>query len=112
MTQFAKKLRGILEKAGKLDAATGDNLFNEARSTKRPSTGVLGNKGIATEQERLALIAKAANIPPIDLSRINVNKEVLGSVPEDVSREYCIFPVDKIGTIITIAVADPFDVVK
>jgi hypothetical protein len=32
MTQFAKKLRGILEKAGKLDAATGDNLFAEAQS--------------------------------------------------------------------------------
>jgi type IV pilus assembly protein PilB len=112
MTQFAKKLRGILEKAGKLDAATGDNLFAEAQSTKRPFTEVLVNKGIATEQQLLALIAKAANIPPIDLSRLTVNKEVLESVPEDVAREYCIFPVDKIGTIITIAVADPFDVVK
>jgi hypothetical protein len=33
-------------------------------------------------------------------------------VPEDVAREYCIFPVDRIGNIITVAVANPFDVLK
>ncbi len=112
MTQFAKKLRGILEKAGKLDGPTGDTLVAEAQAQKRPFTEVLVKKGIATEPELLALIAKAANIPPIDLTRLNVNKEVLESVPEDVAREYCIFPVDKIGSIITVAVANPFDVVK
>ncbi len=112
MTQFAKKLRGILEKAGKLDAATGDTLLAEAQAQRRPFTEVLVNKGVATEHELVALIAKAANIPPIDLSKLNVNKEVLESVPEDVAREYCIFPVDKIGSIITVAVANPFDVLK
>ena len=112
MTQFAKKLRGILEKAGKLDTAAGDTLLAEAQSQKRPFTEVLVKKGVATEQELVALIAKAANIPPIDLSKLNVNKEVLESVPEDVAREYCIFPIDKIGSIITVAVANPFDVLK
>ncbi len=112
MTQFAKKLRGILEKAGKLDTATGDALLAEAQSQKRPFTEVLVKKGVATEHELIALIAKAANIPPIDLAKWTLNKEVLETVPEDVAREYRIFPIDKIGNIITIAVADPFDVVK
>ena len=40
------------------------------------------------------------------------NKEVLESVPEDVAPDYGVFPVDKIGSIITIAVANPFDVLK
>ncbi|MEO6593606.1 MAG: ATPase, T2SS/T4P/T4SS family [Planctomycetota bacterium] len=112
MSQFAKKLRGILEKAGKLDAATGDLLIAEAHTQKRPFTEVLVQKGVATEHELLALIARAANIPPIDLAKLSVNKEVLESVPEDVAREYCIFPVDRIGSIITVAVANPFDVLK
>ncbi|MBM4060745.1 MAG: type II secretion system protein GspE [Planctomycetes bacterium] len=112
MTQFAKKLRGILEKAGRLDAATGETLLGEAPPQKRPFTEVLVKKGVATEQELIALIAKAANIPPIDLSKLNVNKEVLESVPEDVAREYCIFPVDRIGNLVTVAVANPFDVLK
>ena len=112
MTQFAKKLRGILEKAGKLDGPTGDTLLAESQAQKRPFTEVLVKKGVASEAELVALIAKAANIPPIDLTKVNVNKEVLESVPEDVAREYCIFPVDRIGQIITVAVANPFDVLK
>jgi len=112
MTQFAKKLRAILEKAGKLDGPTGDTLLAEAQSQRRPLTELVVKQGIATEQELLALIARAANVPPIDLSKLTVNKEVLESVPEDVAREYCIFPVDRIGNLITVAVANPFDVLK
>jgi len=112
MTQFAKKLRGILEKAGKIDGAGAEAILAEATAQKRPFTEVLVKKGIATESELLALIARAANVPPIDLSKVNINKEVLDSVPEDVAREYGIFPVDKIGSLITIAVANPFDVLK
>ena len=112
MSQFGKKLRGLLEKAGKLDAATGQALLVEAQAAKRPFTEVLVKKGVATEQELVALIAKAANVPPIDLSKLSLNKEVLESVPEDVARDYCVFPVDKIGSLITIAVANPFDVLK
>jgi type IV pilus assembly protein PilB len=112
MTQFAKKLRGILEKAGKLDAATGDALLAEATSQKRPFTEVLVKKGVATEQELVAHIAKAANIPPIDLAKLQVNKEVLDAVPRDVARDYVIFPIDRIGNIITVAIANPFDVLK
>ena len=112
MTQFAKKLRAILEKAGKLEDGVGDTLLAEAQSSKRPFTEVLVKKGVATEQELVALIAKAANIPPIDLSKLTLNKEVLESVPEDVARDYGVFPVDKIGSMLTIAVANPFDVLK
>ncbi len=112
MSQFAKKLRAILEKAGKLEGDLGDTLLAEAQSQRRPFTEVLVKKGVATEQELVALIAKSANIPPIDLSKLSLNKEVLDSVPEDVARDYGVFPVDKIGSFITIAVANPFDVLK
>lgn len=112
MSQFGKKLRAILQKANKLEDGVGDTLLAEAQSSKRPFTEVLVKKGVATEQELVALIAKAANIPPIDLSKLILNKDVLESVPEDVARDYGVFPVDKIGSIITIAVANPFDVLK
>src|SRR5262245_5210529 len=112
MNQFGKKLRGILEKVGKLDAATGDALLAEAASQKRPFTEILVKKGVSTEQELIALIAKAANIPPIDLSKLTVNKEVIEAVPRDVAKDYVIFPIDRIGNIITVAIANPFDILK
>lgn len=112
MMQFAKRLRGILEKAGKLDAATGETLLAEAASQRRPFTEILVKKGVATEHELVALIARAANIPPIDLGKLQINKEVLEAVPREVAKDYVIFPIDRIGNIITVAIANPFDVLK
>src|SRR5262245_64806323 len=40
------------------------------------------------------------------------SKEVLEAVAVDVAREYWIFPIDRIGDILTIAIANPFDVLK
>ncbi len=112
MIQFAKKIRAILEKAGKLDAETGEALHAEATRDKRPLTELVVKKGLVTEHEMLALIARAANVPPIDLGKLRINKEVLETVPIDVARDYWIFPIDRIGSILTIAIANPFDVLK
>src|SRR5262249_8166375 len=93
MSQFAKKLRGILEKAGKLDVATGEALFAESVAQKRPFTEILVKKGVATEPQLIAHIARAANLAPIDLGKLQISKEVLEAVPRDVARDYAIFPI-------------------
>ena len=112
MIQLQKKLRAILEKAGKLDAEAGEALVTESQRDKRPLTELIVKKGVCTEPELLALLARAANVPPIDLAKLKVNKEVLEAVAIDVAREYWIFPIDRIGNILTIAIANPFDVLK
>jgi type IV pilus assembly protein PilB len=112
MIQFAKKVRAILEKAGTIDAETGEALLAEAQSEKRPLTELVVNKGLASEHDLLCLIAQSANIPPIDIGKLKVDQEVLEAVPQDLARDYQIFPVDRIGTILTIAVVNPFDVLK
>ncbi|MHC5066680.1 MAG: GspE/PulE/PilB domain-containing protein, partial [Planctomycetota bacterium] len=112
MIQFARKLKGIIEKAGMVDAATADALLLEAQRERRPLTEVIVKKGLASENDLLALVGKAANTPPIDLDKLRTNPEALEDVPVDIAKEYMIFPIDKIGSIITIAVANPFDVLK
>ena len=112
MNPLSRRLCGILTKAGRLDEKTGEALVAQAASEKRPLTDLLVKRGVATEQELVAHIAKAANIPPIDLSRLQVNREVLETVPLDVAKDYVICPSDRIGNIITVAIANPFDVLK
>ena len=107
MTQFAKKLKAILAKAGKVSAADCDTLLTEAQAEQKPFTEVVVKKGICTQPELVALISKAANIPPIDLGKLRINPEVMDAVPQDVAQDYKIFPIDRIGNIITIAVANP-----
>ena len=112
MNQFAKKVRAILEKANKVDSARGESLLAKAQQDRRPLTEVVVKEGVISEKELLCLIGKAANIAPIDLGKLKVEKEVLEAVPVDLARDYHIFPVDRIGSILTIAVANPFDVLK
>lgn len=112
MIQFAKKFRTILEKAGKVTTEQGEALMVEAHQQKRPITEVAVKNGVVQPGEMLALIGRAANIPPINLAKLKVNKDVLQTVPVDVAREYKVFPIDRIGNILTVAVANPFDVLK
>ena len=112
MIQFAKKGRGILEKTGKVDSELGAALLKKSHEEKRPITEVVVNSGLVSEAELLSLIAKAANIPPIDLTKVRVDPEVLEAVPLSSATEFMVFPVDRIGSVLTVAVANPFDVLK
>jgi type IV pilus assembly protein PilB len=112
MSQFAKKLRTILEKGAKVDVEAIDAAIADAQRDNKPLTEILVQKGLASEQELVALIGRAANIPPIDLAKLKVNREVLETVPIEVARDYGIFPIDRIGNFLTIAVANPFDILK
>ena len=73
---------------------------------------MLIKNGVVSEGELLALIAGAANVPPINLDRVQVNTDVLADVPVEVARQFKVLPIDKIGSLLTVAVANPFDVLK
>ena len=112
MIQYDRKLRAILQKSGLVDEERAAALVEKARADDRSLTEIIIRDEVATESQLLALVARAANIPPIDLDKVRFNPEVVASVPIDVAKDYRIFPVDRIGSIITIAVANPFDVLK
>lgn len=112
MIQFAKKVRGILVKAGKLEAETADALLDEALKSKVSYTEHLVKKDVVGEAELLGFIGRAANVPPVDLAKLKPNRDVLEAIPEDVAKDYYVFPIDRIGNMLTVAVANPFDVLK
>ncbi|MHC4079344.1 MAG: GspE/PulE/PilB domain-containing protein, partial [Planctomycetota bacterium] len=112
MIQFAKKLKNILVKAGKLESEQANELIAAAQEENRSFTDLLVQNSVISQSDLLALIGKAANIPPVDLTRLKVNPDVLETVPIDVAKDYHIFPIDRIGNILTVAVANPFDVLK
>ncbi len=112
MIQFAKKLKNILCKAGKLESEQANEFIARAQKEERSVTELMVEAGAISEGELLALIGKAANIPPVDLSKLEMNPEVLETVPLDVAKDYHVFPIERIGNILTVAVANPFDVLK
>ncbi|MFH1856312.1 MAG: ATPase, T2SS/T4P/T4SS family [Candidatus Omnitrophota bacterium] len=71
---------------------------------------ILVSLGFVTERELKVVLSESFEIPPINLDRIKIDKNVLGFIPERIARFYQVIPLSKIGKTITIAMVDPFNI--
>lgn len=112
MVAGTRKLRNILVGAGVLTEQDATNFAETAARDNRPLASVLVSAGVIGEKDLIGHVARASNLLPIDLSRLSIPEDVLQVIPQDVALDYGVFPVSKIGDVLTVAVADPFDVLK
>lgn len=112
MVAGTRKLRSILVNAGVLTEAQATQHAETAAKENRSFSSVLVSSGSIQEKDLIGHVAKAANLPPLDLGKLNVDPEVLNLIPQDVALDYGVFPIAKVGDLLTVAVADPFDVLK
>jgi len=88
--------------------------FKEALQEQRKKGGSLSRiiykKGFATEKTLMACLSEQLNIPPINLSKFKISKEVIEIIPKTIAKKYSIIPISKIGQTLTIAMLDPLNV--
>jgi type IV pilus assembly protein PilB len=75
-------------------------------------TDYLVEKNIFQENELLGILANRLGVPPIDLARVKIPQDLTEVVSTALAAETACVPISKIGGILTIAVSNPFDVVK
>lgn len=62
------------------------------------------------DQERLhGFLSRQPGVATIDLDRFQVAHEVIGLVPKDVSMRHSLLPIDRLGRLLTVAMACPLD---
>lgn len=87
--------------------------LDEALKIQREKGGLLGQilagLGYVTEEQIAQAITVQYGFPYLPLSNYELDEEAILLVPENVSRQYCLVPIDKIGNTITIAMADPLN---
>jgi len=107
---FKDKLIEILIK-GKL---INDKQLEKALDIQRKRGGSLGKilveNSFISQKTLMVVMSRQLNIPPIDLSKYKVDKEMSKLVPEKFAKQYCLIPISKIGNVLTVAMADPLDV--
>ena len=72
---------------------------------------ILIELGYVNEKDLVIFLSTYLSIPPIKVLNLKIPPEVIKLIPKDIARKYTIIPVGKIGNIITVAVADPLNVV-
>jgi type IV pilus assembly protein PilB len=112
MARFDKKLRTILIKRGLLTEEEASNAQSSAEESNKQFATVVLDRGIVEEKSLIAAVAKEMNAPPIDVSKIFVEDEVLEVLPQDLATYYGVLPISKLDNMLTIAVSNPFDILK
>ncbi|MHC4261262.1 MAG: GspE/PulE family protein [Planctomycetota bacterium] len=105
MVRLSGKIRRLLLDAEKVTTEQ----WNEARTSDSPAIDTLIRQGMLSESDLFEILASASGVAPIDLSRVQPDNSAIESLPKEVYYEHSIFPVARTGDVLTIAVADPFD---
>lgn len=71
---------------------------------------VLVELKFASEENIAQALTCQYGFPYLPLSNYEVDQEVIKSVPENVCRQFCLVPIDKIGKSLTLAMANPLNV--
>ncbi len=112
MITFNKRVSRILERSGQIEAGALAEAVESADSANRPLASVLVETQVIDESVLLGILGEQTRVPPINLAHVSPDKPVLDSVPEELAFEKSVFPVARTGNVLTIAVTNPYDVVK
>ena len=87
--------------------------LSQALQTQKEQGGLLGEVltklGFATEEDIVQAMAIQHDFPYLPLGNYDIDSEILKLIPENVVRQHSVLPVDKMGDILTLVMADPLD---
>ncbi|OQX81328.1 MAG: hypothetical protein B6D56_02615 [Candidatus Omnitrophica bacterium 4484_70.1] len=66
---------------------------------------------ILSEEELLLILSQEYKIPYLDLDKYRIPKENRNFLPQEIAFRYKVLPISKIGEILTLATANPLDIV-
>ncbi|MBI4230309.1 MAG: Flp pilus assembly complex ATPase component TadA, partial [Planctomycetes bacterium] len=112
MGKFDKKLHAVLVKRGAVDAGVADQALTDAQANGKGFCDLLLERKAILENDLIGCVAQEMNLAPIDLRRFEADPDVLEDLPQDLAKYYGVVPIAKVGKILTVAVANPFDIVK
>jgi len=106
-----KNLEQILLEKGLITKEQFDKALDESRKKGMPVAKVILRSGMVTEDVYARAMSEFMEIPYVDLSNYIIDQEVLRLIPETIARKYRAMPIFKIRNSLTVAMADPKDIV-
>jgi len=83
------------------------------KQAKEVNSGYIGEvligAGLIDEKTRNRFLSQQLHIPAVELGHFEVDKSVLGMIPERIVREYNVLPIFNLNNTINVAILDPID---
>ena len=87
--------------------------LHHALKVQQEKGGLLGQilvgLGFTSEEAIAQALTAQYGFPYLPLKNYSIDGEFLHIIPENVARQYCLVPVDKIGDTLAVAMADPLN---
>jgi len=87
--------------------------LNLAIKEQKEKGGLLGELLVelhfATERDIAQALTSQYGFPYLPLANYEIDEDVIKSVPENICRQFCLIPIDKIGKSLTLAMSNPLN---
>ncbi len=114
MAAPAKKRKSLGESLVEQKLITDEQLktaIGECEKNGEPLRKELVKLGMVSEEDIVAFFEEQLGIPRIDLKNYLIDSKILSLIPESLAKKYHMIPIFKTGDTLTIATADPLNVV-
>jgi len=109
-----KKRKSLGESLVEQKTITEDQLvtaIKDSEKSSEPLRKVLVKLGMVSEEDICNFFEEQLGIPRIDLRNYLIDPKILAMIPETLARKYLLIPLFRTGDTLTIATADPLNVV-
>ncbi|MBU1086990.1 MAG: Flp pilus assembly complex ATPase component TadA [Candidatus Omnitrophica bacterium] len=111
MTQSLKeKMMDVLTRSNFLSKEQLAEAIETQKKTGRRLSEVLTMMGYITQKDLVIVLSQSLNVPPINLSKVKINPEIVKIIPRESAEKYQALVVSKIGKVLTVAMVDPLNV--
>ena len=107
MSLTATKIGEMLLKGNIITTEQLRNALDTQKKTTERIGSVLVKSGFIKEPELLAFLGRQFNVPVVDLSKYEINAEVVRLLPEEMVQKHLALPINRVGAKLIVAVADP-----
>ena len=118
VTGYNRKIATILRKSNLVEEASFQPLIEKAAKENQLLAKLVVEAGLVDEMTLLGLVSEDAGIPPLDLDKLKVDLDQLNLsnkgqelLTEDMAKSQGVMAIALIGDFLTLAVANPYDVV-
>jgi len=104
-----ERLGEMLVEDGRISPGQLQEALARKKETHQFIGQILVELGYVAEQDLAAFLVRQCKIPHLSLLDYEIRRELLELIPYEVCRQHKVLPVDRLGSILTVAMVDPFN---
>ena len=112
VSQFDKKVINILSRHEIIAESQQEEIFEILDKSDLTVDEVLIDNEYIDEESYIGCIAGSVNLPPVNLKKVKPDTSLKEEIPEDIVHYHNVFPISRVGNILTVAVGNPFDIIN